>query len=181
MQASDWIRSKFVAGCSLTDEEWQSILDNNQQAEAFCGMSIEQAKMLLASGKYYGHMYQYQGKRVLISYLDKSTTDKLMWRLAFFSFDKTFVDTNTVAELIIRSIREMMVEQYFGLVAPKAGFVRGIYYYTDLSRVGANFLFDRVLNKITEIFESTNFDQFTEFNKVIEGGKIIFYLTYNGT
>lgn len=180
MRASDWIRSNFVAGCSLTDEEWQSILSNNQQAEPFCGMTIPEAKALLASGKYFGYMYQYQGKRILISFLDKSTTDKVMWRLAFFSYDTTFVETSVIVDIIIRSLREMMIEQYFGKITPKAGIAQGIYYYTDLSRVSQNFLFDRVLDKITEALSTTNFDQFTEFTSEVQGGKIIFYLTYKG-
>lgn len=180
MRASDWVRSNFVAGCSLTDEEWQSILDNNQQAEPYCGMTIPDAKALLASGKYFGYMYQYQGKRILISFLDKSTTDMRMWRLAFFSYDTTFVETSVIVDIIIRSLREMMIEQYFGKITPKAGQVRGIYYYTGLDRVSENFLFSSVLDKITEVISTTNFNQFTEFSSEIQGRLIFFYLTYKG-
>lgn len=180
MRASDWVRSNFVAGCTLTDAEWQSILDNNQQGDDYCGMTIADAKNLLASGKYFGHMYQYANDRVLISYLDKSSTDRMMWRLAFFSFNPVHVESSVVVDLIIRSLKEMMVEQYFGKVPSKTGLVRGIYYYNEIEDMGKNVLFDRVLSSITKILSNSNMNQFAEFSSEVVGGKVIFYLTYKG-
>lgn len=180
MRASDWVRSNFVAGSTLTDEEWQELVDNRQPTEPLCDMTVAEAKKLLASGKHFGYMYQYQGKRVLVSFLDKSATDMRMWRLAFFSFDPGVVDTNTIVELILRAIKEIMVEQYFGRVNPKAGTVRGIYYYADINRIGQSYLFDEVLKRLTETLTNTNFSLFTDFSSEIQGGRVVFYLTYKG-